>query len=481
MKRLLFLVLLTVMLFTQSAYAADTLAFTAEVAVPNNSFVYKGSTEDFVIPSSENAAIGTTYADERIGYGSLGGHVVTACFLADVNAIVLVSGSSVDTLKIISMPTTPKDATVVYSVSLGVKTTFADIVKLSNTKFVIVYKTADSDTTMYAQTITVNSGMTTLTLSTGNPNITVVSSTVTPVVSRVSATKAVIRYNDASDTLSQVYNTASDTVETATMAIEGTTSVLAADKYGANFMFITKIAGVPCIVTESNADTTSMSSEYLVDMPYLETTVEVGDVAQLDSTYAVYVYKEGANTYMQATNFTTEATGAVILIGTTSVGDNFAVDKMLVKLDDRHVLVTVNGKTKVYTLNTNTLALTLFGTDSYETDDSYRANVYDIYSDTVITNPAIFKTHWDRPNTHLRKLTYITYESAARLGFVATGVAANATCSVQLNGVITKANSLTSGVDLYVNNAGTIVEDPAGCADVEPIGVKLRGTSILLK
>lgn len=481
MKRVLFLALLAVILFSLPVYAADTLAFTAEVTVPNNSFVYKGSTEDFVIPESENARLGTAYADEKLGYGSLGGHIAAACFMADVKALVLVTGSTVDSLKIISMPTTPKDATVVYSVATTFKTTYADLVKLSATKYVLVYKTADSATTMYAQTITVNSGITTATLSTGNPAITIVSQTVNPVVSRVSATKAVIRYIDASDTISRVYNTASDTVETATMAIEGTTSVLASDKYSADFLIFTKILGVPTIVTETNADTTSMAPGYVVDMPFLESTVEVGDVAQMDATHAVFVYREGTNTYMQATDFTTEDTGAAILIGTTSAGDNFAVDKMLAKLDSTHVAVTVNGKTKIYTLNLTSHVLTLFGTDTYETDDTYRANIYETYSDTVVTNPTIFKTHWDRPNSHLRKISYINYESAARVGFVATGVATNATCSVQLNGVITKSNSLTSGVDLYVNNAGTLTESSAGCADQNPIGVKLRGTSILLQ
>lgn len=484
MKKLsVLLTLVALLALATSVFAADTLTYTAEVTVPSASFVYKGSTDDLVVPVSTNVANGTAYGKTNLNYGEVSGQVLSATFLASDLAVAHFSGDTVDTIKIISMPTTTNDlsATVVYSLTTTFKATFSEITKLSNTKLVIVYKTATSATKMYAQTITVNAPMTTLTLSTGNPNITIVSSTVTPVVSRVSATKAVIRYNDASDTLSQVYNTASDTVETATMAFEGTTSVLATDKFSADFIFISKIAGVPTIVTETNADTTSMASGYNVDLTFLESTVEIGDIVQLDTTHAVYVYREGTNTYMQTVDFTTEDTGTALLVGTNAVGTNFNVDKMLVKLNETHVVLSVNGQTRLYKINLTTHVITIAGIDTAESQTRLAPAIYNVYADTVTTNPAIFKTFYDRPTTNFRKNSYINYTSTPRVGYVATGASAGSTVSVQLNGVITKSNSVTSGINLYVANDGSLAETSAGCTDVTPVGVKLRTTSILLK
>lgn len=477
---LIMLIALTLsMLTTTPVFAGDTLDFTAEVAVANNSFVYKGSTEDLVIPLSTAAANGTTFNKTTLGYGSLGGHIITASFLSVDKVIALLSGSSEDTLKIISMPTTPKDATVVYSVSLGVKTSYAELVKLSDTKFVIAYKVSGTTTTLYTNVITVNAGKTTLTL--GTADSVTIGTSVNPVAARLTATVGVVYYHNATNLVSKTFSTATGTLEvTSTTVKSGAVAELANDMF--NNVTIAHTADEAPVVNTLTTDNSTMTVASTLSLAHLADTVEIGDICQMDTTYAVYVYKLGTSIYIQGLNLSTEATGEATLVSTETIGDNFGVNRMLVKLNPTHVIVAVGGVMKSYTLNTSSLALTLFGTDAFESDETYAPVLFDVYGDTAVTNPAIFKTHYDRPNTHFRKNTYIDYTLPVRVGFVATGVAANETCSVQINGVITKtATTLTPGVPLYIDNNSTLTESSAGCADTTAVGKKLRGSSVLMQ
>lgn len=476
---MLMLVALSLLVLTTSpVFAGDTLAFTAEVAIPNDSFVYKGATEDLVIPLSTAAANGTTFGRTTLNYGSISGHILTASFLSLDKVIALTSGASADTLKIVSMPTTPKDATTVFSVSLDVKTSYAELAKLSDTKFLLVYKVYGTNTTAYANVITVNAGKTTLTL--GTPESFTIGTSVNPIVARISATAGVIYYHNATNLISKTFSTSTGTLEvTSTTVKSGAVAEVVNDTFNNIVMaHTTDAAPVINTLTTDGSTMTVASTITLSDVD----TAEIGDICQMDDTYAIYVYKLGTTIYIQAINLSTKAVGTAVAVSTTAIGDNFGTNRMLIKLNPTHVIVAVGGVMKSYTLNTSTLALTVFGTDTFESDDTYAPVLFDIYSDGVATNPAVFKAHYDKPNTHFRKNTYINYTLPVRVGFVATGVSANATCSVQLNGVITKtATSLTPGVPLYIDNNSTLTENSAGCADMTSVGKKLRGSSVLMQ
>jgi len=481
-KILVILALFAVMFSTIPAFATgESLTFTAEVAIPSASFVYRGTTDGYVKSYLQNLADGTAYGKNVLNLGSLSGNVLSAVYLAENTAIVAVEGTTADTLKIVTMPTTTatKYVTVVTSTTLGVKTSMIELVKLSNTKIMVVYKVAGTDTTMYVNTATINSGMTTLTL--GTADSTTIGDSIEPAGGRLTATVGVVYYHNDTNMISKTFSTATGTLEvTSTTVKSGDVDEMVNDMH--NKIVLSHTDDAAPVINTLTTDNSTMTVATTLTLSHLADTVEIGDIAQLSTTYAVYVYKLGTSTYLQAINLLTEATGEAIIVGNDTTGVNFASNRMLVKLTPTYVAVAVNGQTRVYSLNTITLALTIAGVDTHESNESCNPILYDVYDDTVTTNPAIFRTHTDRPNTCLRKFSYIDYISAPRMGFVTTGVNADETCEVQVDGIVTKtASAVDAGVPLYIDNSNALTESSAGCIDTTPVGKKLSGNSVMLE
>lgn len=466
---------------TVSSLSGQSAAtFTAEVDIPSNSFVYQSSTsDDAVISYAKNAIDSLTYAKDTIAYGSINGNALATVLITDKTAISIISGENADAIKLLTLPATTEtlNATVVDTIVTTFKANYARLVKLSNTKVVLLYKLESDATKLYLHTITINAGMTDISLNTTPEEVSALTDP-EPALERLSATTCAVYYHDASDQEGQIYSATTGTSETAVMVHEGTLESFVNDSYGSGHVVMVKNAdSTPIVYTLDSglAVSTTASLTSLAD------TVEIGDITQLDTTYAVYVYKLGISAYMQAINLSTGETGAALLVGTTATGDNFAVNQMLSKLSTTKVAVNIFGMTRVYSIDTTTLVCSLLGTDLVDTRDSYNPIMCDIYSDGATTNPAIFRTHTFRPTTKFRKISFLSYASAPRVGYVATGVSAGAQCTVQLKGVITKTNTVTAGVPLYVDNSNALVETPDGCADTNVVGTKLYGTSILME